>query len=67
MGGSIEAIQAIRDGLLAGSSYQQPEEEGRSGVRLAIRHLKGEKLQKRYPVDCPPITRENADKYKGQF
>jgi len=67
MGGSIEAIQAIRDGLLAGSSYQQPEEEGRSGVRLAIKYLKGEKLEKRYPVDCPPITRENADQYKGQF
>jgi ribose transport system permease protein len=67
MGGSIEAIQAIRDGLLAGSSYQQPEEEGRSGVRLAIRHLKGEKLDKRYPVNCPPITKENAHEYKGQF
>ncbi|MHC4247627.1 MAG: sugar ABC transporter substrate-binding protein [Planctomycetota bacterium] len=67
MGGSIEAIQAIRDGLLAGSSYQQPEEEGRSGVRLAIRHLKGEKLEKRYPISCPPITKENAHEYKGQF
>lgn len=67
MGGSVEAIQAIKDGLLTGTSYQQPEEEGRSGVRLAVRHLNGEKLEKRYPVDCPPITRENAHKYKGQF
>jgi ABC-type sugar transport system substrate-binding protein len=67
MGGSIEAISAIRDGLLAGSSFQQPEEEGRSGVRLAIKHLKGEKLEKSYPVSCPPITKENAHEYKGQF
>ena len=67
MGGSIEAIQAIRDGLLAGSSYQQPEEEGRSGVRLAIRHLKGEKLDKRHPIKCPPITKANAQEFKGQF
>ncbi|MHC4253748.1 MAG: sugar ABC transporter substrate-binding protein [Planctomycetota bacterium] len=67
MGGSEEAIQAIRDGLLAGSSYQQPEEEGRSGVRLAVKLLKGEKLEKRYPIPCPPITKENAHKYKGQF
>lgn len=67
MGGSKEAIQAIRDGLLAGSSFQRPEDEGRNGVRLAIRHLKGEKLKKRYPVDCPPITKENAHKFKGQF
>lgn len=67
MGGSKEAIQAIRDGLLAGSSYQQPEEEGRSGLRLAVGFLNGEKLEKRYPIDCPPITKENAHDYEGQF
>ena len=67
MGGSVEAIQAIRDGLLTGTSYQQPEEEGRSAIRLAVRYLAGEKLKKRYPVDCPPITRLNAHGYKGQF
>ncbi len=67
MAGSREMIQAIKDGLVTGTSYQQPEEEGRSAIRLAVRHLKGEKLEKTYPVDCPPITQENADKFTGQF
>lgn len=67
MGGSEQAIEAIRSGLLTGTSYQQPEEEGRSAIRLAIKHLRGEKLNKRYPIDCPPITKDNAHKYKGQF
>ena len=67
MGGSKEAIEAIKSGLLTGSSYQQPEEEGRSGVRLAVKYLKGEKLEKRYPIGCPAITKENAHKFKGQF
>jgi len=67
MGGSREAIEAIKEGLLTGTSYQQPEEEGRSAIRLAVRYLDGEKLEKRYPVDCPPITAENANKFKGQF
>ena len=67
MGGSKEAIEAIKSGLITGSSYQQPEEEGRSGVRLAVKFLKGEKLEKRYPIPCPPITKDNAHKYKGQF
>ena len=67
MGGSKEAIEAIKSGLLTGSSYQQPEEEGRSGVRLAVRFLKGEKLEKRYPIPCPAITKENAHEFKGQF
>jgi len=67
MAGSREMIQAIKDGLVTGTSYQQPEEEGRSAIRLAVRHLKGEKLDKAYPVDCPPITKQNADKFTGQF
>jgi len=67
MGGSQEAIDAIKAGLLTGTSYQRPEEEGRSGVRLAVRYLNGERLEKRYPVDCPPITQDNATEFKGQF
>jgi ABC-type sugar transport system substrate-binding protein len=67
MGGSEEMIEAIKDGLVRGTSYQQPEEEGRSAIRLAVRHLNGEKLQKSYLVECPPITSRNADQFKGQF
>ena len=67
MGGSEEAIQAIKAGKITGTSFQQPEEEGRNGVRLAIRHLKGEPLEKSYLIPCPPITKDNADRFKGQF
>ncbi len=67
MGGSQEMIEAIKEGLVTGTSYQQPEEEGRSGVRLAVRYLNGEQLEERYPIECPPITRENADQFRGQF
>ncbi|MHC4623066.1 MAG: sugar ABC transporter substrate-binding protein [Planctomycetota bacterium] len=67
MGGSQEAIEAIKSGLLTGTSYQQPEEEGRRAVQLAVRYVNGEKLEKSYPIECPPITKENAHKFKGQF
>jgi len=67
MGGSVQAIEAIKEGKLTGTSYQQPEEEGRSAIRLAIKYLKGEKLGKRYPIACPAITKENASQFKGQF
>ncbi len=67
MGGSREAIEAIKAGVLTGTSYQQPEEEGRSAIRLAVRYLDGEKLEKSYLIECPPITKENVDKFKGQF
>jgi len=67
MGGSQEAIDAIKKGLITGTSFQRPEEEGRSAVRLAVKHLKKEKLKKRYMIPCPAITKENAHKFKGQF
>jgi ABC-type sugar transport system substrate-binding protein len=67
MGGSEEAIEAIKEGLITGTSYQQPEQEGRRAVELAVKHLNGETVEKAYPIECPPITRENAHKFKGQF
>jgi ribose transport system substrate-binding protein len=67
MGGSDDAIAAIKAGTLAGTSYQQPKEEGRSAVSLAIKALNGEKLEKSYPIPCPGITKENADQFDGQF
>lgn len=67
MGGSQEAIDAIKEGKITGTSFQQPEQEGRSAIRLAIRHLRGEKLEPRYMIPCPPITKENAHEFKGQF
>ena len=67
MGGSQEAIEAIRAGRLTGTSFQQPEQEGRSAVRLAVRRLKGETLDERYMIPCPAITKENAHQFKGQF
>ena len=67
MGGSQEAIEAIKIGKITGTSFQQPELEGRSAIRLSVRYLKGEKLKKEYLIPCPAITRENAHKFKGQF
>ena len=67
MGGSQEAIEAIREGRLTGTSFQQPEEEGRSALRLAVRHLNGETLRESYLIPCPPITKENAHQFTGQF
>ena len=67
MGGSEEMIEAIKQGLVTGTSYQQPEEEGRSAMRLAVKYLDGEKLDRTYPIACPAITAENADQFKGQF
>ena len=67
MGGSKEAIAAVKAGRLTGTSYQQPEQEGRRGIRRAVELLEGKKLDKQYLIKCPAITPDNAEKFTGQF
>ena len=33
----------------------------------ALEYLEGGTLKKEYLIPCPPITKENAHKFKGQF
>lgn len=67
MNGCKKALAAIRAGRMTGSSYQQPDLEGRYAVELAVRYLDGEDLEARYPIECPGITIKNADQFEGQF
>ena len=53
--------------IASGTSYQQPEQEGRTAIQLALKKLKAEPLEKTYLIPCPAITKQNADQFKGQF
>lgn len=67
MGGNKDALQAIREGRLVGTSYQQPYEEGRSGMRCAIAYLMGEPVKRVDRTPVIPVTRDNAANFEGQF
>ena len=67
MGGSKDALALIRKGALVGTSYQQPYEEGCSGMRYAIAYLLGERVKRNTPTPVLPVTQRNASQYEGQF
>lgn len=67
MGGNKEALQAVREGRLLGTSYQQPHEEGCMGMRAALAWLHGEPVKVFDPTPVLPVTRDNADEFEGQF
>ena len=67
MGGNKDALAAIKAGRMVGTSYQQPYEEGRMGLRYALAYLFGEQVKKYSPTPVLPVTRENCDKFKAQF
>jgi ribose transport system substrate-binding protein len=53
----------VKDGRLAATIAQQPEEFGRMGVQLGLKELNGEPYDKYIPVDCILINKDNADQF----
>jgi ribose transport system substrate-binding protein len=66
-GGGKEAFQAIREGTITGSAMQSPGAEGRLAVQTAMRYLRGETLEKRYPTSSPALTKDTVDKYTPEW
>ncbi|HBQ75918.1 MULTISPECIES: ribose ABC transporter substrate-binding protein RbsB [Exiguobacterium] len=50
-----DAVKAVKDGKMAGTIAQKPTEIGKMGVETAIKHLKGETVEKNIPVDLELI------------
>ncbi|HOJ60991.1 MAG TPA: sugar ABC transporter substrate-binding protein [bacterium] len=56
-----EARQAIRDGIMAGSVAQFPDEMGRVAVENAVKVSRGESIPETIPVKIELITKDNVD------
>jgi ribose transport system substrate-binding protein len=64
--GSPEAVEAIRAGkCLAASAAQYPQRIGAVGAEMALRALRGEKLEAFVPIRGELITAQNAAAYPG--
>jgi ABC-type sugar transport system substrate-binding protein len=61
--GNPDALEAIRKGQLAASVAQQPEEMGRMGVRIALKAIAGEPVEKTVQVPVTLITRDNVAQF----
>ncbi|WP_027417619.1 sugar ABC transporter substrate-binding protein [Aneurinibacillus terranovensis] len=60
--GTVEAVQSILDGGLAGTIAQSPYDMGYKGVEDAVKVIKGEKIDKRIDSGVDVITKDNAQK-----
>ncbi|MFZ0075671.1 MAG: substrate-binding domain-containing protein, partial [Exiguobacterium undae] len=50
-----DAVKAVEDGKMAGTVAQKPAEIGKTGIDTAIKHLKGETVEKNIPVELDLI------------
>ncbi len=53
-----DAVKAVEDGKLAATVAQQPTEIGKLGVEVAVKHLKGDAVEKYIPVPLSLVVNE---------
>ena len=59
--GSLESVQALKDGKLGAIAAQQAVLMGRLGLNAAVDYLNGKQVKKRIDVPCFLVTRENVE------
>ncbi|WP_114570150.1 ribose ABC transporter substrate-binding protein RbsB [Exiguobacterium flavidum] len=52
-----DAMKAVEEGKMAGTVAQKPADIGKMGVEAAIKHLKGEEVEKNIPVELELIKK----------
>jgi len=61
--GVEDAVQAVKNGEMAMTVFQDPRNLGKKSVEIAVGILEGKTYPKRVLIHFEPITKENADKY----
>ncbi len=55
-----DAVKAVKEGKLAATVAQQPAEMGRLAVEMAVKYLRGEKVEKFIPVPLSLVTEDTV-------
>jgi len=58
-----DAVQAVKDGEMAMTVFQDPRNLGKKSVEVAVGILEGKTYPERVLIHFVPVTKENADEY----
>lgn len=67
LGGSIDGLQAVKAGLIDGTTYMSAVEEGRTAIETAVKFLKGETVAPVTEIKQVEVNRDNVDTFKGEW
>lgn len=67
LGGSKDGLQAVKDGVIDGTTYMSAVEEGRLAIETAVKHLKGEKVEPVTEIKQVPVNPDNVNDFKGEW
>jgi len=67
LGGSIQGLQALKDGLMDANTYMSAEEEGYKAIETCVRYLNGEDVEKLTLLKQVEVNADNVDEFEGEW
>lgn len=64
--GVKDALQAVKDGKMIATVFQNAKVQGETVIEMAIKAAKGEQIEKRYEIPFELVTKDNVDQYIGK-
>lgn len=67
LGGSKDGLNAVKNGLIDGTTYMSAVEEGRIAIETAVKFLKGEKVDPVTEIKQVGVNKDNVESFKGEW
>jgi len=67
LGGSIDGLQALKDGLIDGTTYMSAVEEGKLAIETINKYLNQEKVDPVTEIKQVEVNKDNVDDFKGEW
>lgn len=67
LGGSKDGLQALRDGLIDGTTYMSAVEEGALAMEVAAKYLSEESVEAVTEIKQVEVNKDNVDNFKGEW
>lgn len=67
LGGSRDGLQAVKDGLIDGTTHMSAVEEGKAAIDIAVKFLNGETVDPVTQIEQVEVNSENVDGFVGEW
>ena len=67
LGGSIDGLHALKDGVIDATTFMSAEEEGKLAIETASKSLNGEKVEPVTELKQVEVNGQNVDTFKGEW
>ena len=67
LGGNKEGLEAVKNGIIDGTTYMSAVEEGYKTIEMAAKYFKGEKIEPVTQMIQVEVNKDNVDQFKGEW